>query len=63
MEMLMSAIITFCQFKNANIEIVQKESCMEQMVNCAVMKDSKTTPEQIKKCKQEYLKSKQLLFK
>lgn len=58
MEMLISAIISFCQFKTANIAVDNKEKCMEKMVNCAIVKDGQTTPELIQKCKEKYAKEK-----
>lgn len=62
MEMLMTAIISFCQFKTANISIDNKEKCMEKMVNCAIVKDGQTSQELINKCKEKYLNEQQLKF-
>lgn len=58
MEMLMTAIISFCQFKTANITVDNKEKCMEKMVNCAIVKDGQTSPELIQKCKEQYVNQK-----
>lgn len=56
MELLIATVISFCQFKNANITTDNKEKCMEKIVNCAIIQDGKTTPQLIEKCKQKYAK-------
>lgn len=55
-ELVATAVILACDFKNKAIDREVRIECMEQFVNCAVIGDGKTTPDLLKKCSEKVSK-------
>ena len=53
-DMLVFIIASFCGFKDPKISREQKESCMEYMVNCTIVKDGYSTDETVNECKTKW---------
>lgn len=50
-------IASFCQFKDPSVPRDYKESCMEFIVNCAIVKDGQSSNKIVDECRERWVEN------